>query len=73
MSRTVPALLTAVALATILVISMSSLTARAGQPDASPVDQGRLDAARARLEGGGEEQPAAGNKRKKPRRRAAAK
>lgn len=50
MSRTVPALLTAVALGTILVISMSSLTARAGQPDASPVDQGRLDAARAKLE-----------------------
>ncbi len=50
MSRTVPALLTAVALATILVISMSGLTARAGQPDASPVDQGRLDAARAKLE-----------------------
>ena len=32
------------------VISMSSLTARAGQPDVSPVDQGRLDAARAKLE-----------------------
>lgn len=50
MSRTVPALLTAVALATILTVSVGGLSARAGQPDAGATEQERLDAVRAKLE-----------------------